>query len=163
MRDTSGSAPWILAWSAAAGLTLLLFGVMSLVVLPNVAPVTPASAVTPAPAVTPAVTPGLSAAGAENVSPTPHAPAATDGADGADGARQPDATALAGLWLSAISAITALLGLVSSLWLGWRKERREVAQYLLELERTRLEVEKLKRDLGQPAGELISGRSEDAR
>ena len=53
------------------------------------------------------------------------------------------ATATAGLWLSAISAITALLGLVSSLWLGWRKEQREVAQHLLELERTRLEVEKL--------------------
>ena len=58
---------------------------------------------------------------------------------------------MAGLWLSAISAITALLGLVSSLWLGWRKEQREVAQHLLELERTRLEVEKLQRDLGKSA------------
>ena len=75
---------------------------------------------------------------------------------------------MAGLWLSAISAITALLGLVSSLWLGWRKEQREVAQHLLELERTRLEVEKLKRDLGKSA-ELRRqrrprpGRFEDAR
>ncbi len=54
-----------------------------------------------------------------------------------------------GLWLSALSAITALIGLVSSLWLGWRKERREVAQHLLELERTQLEVEKLRRELGR--------------
>jgi hypothetical protein len=59
----------------------------------------------------------------------------------------PDPTATIGLWLSALSAITALVGLVSSLWLGWRKERREVAQHLLELERTQLEVAKLRREL----------------
>ena len=63
-----------------------------------------------------------------------------------------------GLWLSALSAITALIGLVSSLWLGWRKERREVAQHLLELERTRLEVEKLQRDLGEIWCEVRASR-----
>ena len=134
MRNPSASAPWILAWTIAAGLALLLFAVMSLVVLRGAA--APAA---PAPAVTPAV----SASGAENVTPEPHSTTA------ADGGGQPDAAAMAGLWLSAISAITALLGLVSSLWLGWRKEKREVAQHMLALERTRLEVEKLKRDLRQ--------------
>lgn len=139
MRNPNGSAPWIVAWTIAAGLTLLLFAVMSLVVLRGTT--APAAAVTPAPPVTPAV----SASGAENITPEPQGGAA------ADGEGQPDAAAMAGLWLSAISAITALLGLVSSLWLGWRKEQREVAQHLLELERTRLEVEKLKRDLGKSA------------
>ena len=139
MRNPNGSAPWIIAWTIAAGLTLLLFAVMSLVVLRGTT--APAAAVTPAPPVTPAA----SASGAENVTPEPQ-----DGA-AADGEGRLDATAMAGLWLSAISAITALLGLVSSLWLGWRKEQREVAQHLLELERTRLEVEKLKRDLGKSA------------
>jgi len=136
MRNPNGSAPWILAWTIAASLTLLLFAVMSLVVLRGAtAPGAPV----------PAVTPAVSASGAENVTPEPPATPA------ADGGGQPDAAAMAGLWLSAISAITALIGLVSSLWLGWRKERREVAQHILELERTRLEVEKLKRDLGQSA------------
>lgn len=51
------------------------------------------------------------------------------------------------LWLSAVSAITALLGLASSLWLGWRKEGREVAQHALELERARLEIDKLRQEL----------------
>ena len=137
MRNPSASAPWILAWAIAAGLALLLFAVMSLVVLRGAA--APAASVTPAPAVTPAV----SASGVENTTPEPQ------GSGAADGREPPDATATAGLWLSAISAITALLGLVSSLWLGWRKEQREVAQHRLELERTRLEVEKLRRDLGQ--------------
>lgn len=135
MRNPNGSAPWILAWTIAACLALLLFAIMSLVVLRGAA----------APASVAPVTPAVSASGAENVTPEPHATAP------ADGGAQPDAAAMAGLWLSAISAITALLGLVSSLWLGWRKEQREVAQHLLELERTRLEVEKLKRDLGQSA------------
>jgi hypothetical protein len=139
MRNPNGSAPWILAWTIAAGLTLLLFAGMSLIVLRGAA--VPVS-VTPAPPVTPAV----SASGAENITPEPQA------TEPMGGEGRPDATATAGLWLSAISAITALLGLVSSLWLGWRKEQREVAQHLLELERTRLEVEKLKRDLGQSAG-----------
>ena len=137
MRNPNASAPWILAWTIAAGLALLLFAVMSLVVLRNAA--MPAASVNP----TPAVTPAVSASGAENFTPEPQ------GSGAADGREQPNATAMAGLWLSAISAITALLGLVSSLWLGWRKEQREVAQHRLELERTRLEVEKLKRDLGQ--------------
>jgi hypothetical protein len=142
MRTPNGSAPWILAWAIAAGLTLVLFAVMSLVVLrAGVIGAAPAPPVTPPPAVAPAV----SASGAENVTPEPAATAAVGGQG------QPDATAMAGLWLSAISAITALLGLVSSLWLGWRKEQREVAQHLLELERTRLEVEKLRRDLGKSA------------
>jgi hypothetical protein len=138
MRTPNGSAPWILAWAIAAGMTLLLFAVMSLVVLRSAA--APSVSATPVPGVTPAV----SAAGAEYITPAPQGAAP-------DGREQPDATAMAGLWLSAISAITALLGLVSSLWLGWRKEQREVAQHLLELERTRLEVEKLKRDLGKSA------------
>jgi hypothetical protein len=136
MRTPNGSAPWILAWSIAAGIALLLFAVMSLFVLRNA--VVPPASVAPAPAVTPAG----NASGAESITPEPQDSTA------ADGSEEPDATALAGLWLSAISAITALLGLVSSLWLGWRKEQREVAQHTLELERTRLEIEQLKRELG---------------
>ncbi len=132
MRNPNASVPWIFAWTIAAGLALLLFAVMSLVVLRDAA--APSS-------LAPAVTPAVSASGAEDVTPEAQA------APAADGSGQSDTTAMAGLWLSAISAITALLGLVSSLWLGWRKEKREVAQHLLELERTRLEVEKLKRDL----------------
>ena len=130
---------WSIAWSVAAGSALLLFAAMSLVVLRNEGTSVPAGSVTK----TPVTTPDLSAAGAEDTTPLPHV-VATPG----DG-EQPDPTAMIGLWLSALSAITALIGLVSSLWLGWRKERREVAQHLLELERTQLEVERLRRELGR--------------
>lgn len=147
MRNMKESLPWAAAWLAAASLALLLFGVMSLVALRSVrtpqdmlgtiAPITPAG-----------VTPGAGVSGssgaAENSTPQPEdLPAANSSADGS----APDPTAAIGLWLSAISAITALIGLVSSLWLGWRKERREVAQFQVELERTRLEVAKLRREL----------------
>ena len=140
MRTPNGSAPWILAWAIAAGLTLLLFAVMSLFVLRNTG--TPAQVLTP----------DTNAAGAADATPQP--PVAAGVGDGT----QADVTAMVGLWLSAVSAITALIGLVSSLWLGWRKERREVAQHLLELERTRLEVEKLRRDLGRNVALDESGR-----
>ena len=51
------------------------------------------------------------------------------------------------LWLSALTAITALAGLVSTLVLNWRKERREVELARAELAKTQLEVEKLRREL----------------
>jgi hypothetical protein len=127
----------------AAGLTLLLFAIMSLVVLRQES--TPA-AIGPL-TETPVKTPGLSAAGAEDMTPLPPV-VPTPGED-----VPAAATAMIGLWLSALSAITALVGLVSSLWLGWRKERREVAQHRLELERTQLEVEKLRRELGRNGNE----------
>lgn len=53
------------------------------------------------------------------------------------------------LWVSAVSAITALLGLATSAIFGWRREVREARQAQLELEKTRLEVEQLKRELGR--------------
>jgi HAMP domain-containing protein len=64
-----------------------------------------------------------------------------------------DPSAAIGLWLSALSAITALVGLVSTLWLGWRKERREVVQHQVELEKLRLEVQKLQRELRSVGGD----------
>lgn len=115
---------------------MLLFAFMSLFVLRNTGE--PAALATESPA----MTPDLSAAGAEDVTPQPNVVIAPGGGE------LPDRTAMVSLWLSALSAITALIGLASSLWLGWRKERREVAQHLLELERTKLEVEKLRRELG---------------
>jgi hypothetical protein len=134
------------AWSVAAGLTLLLFGVMSLIVLRTAG--TPASAGSTTE--TPAMTPDFSAAGAEDATPTAVATPGTG--------EQPSPTAMLGLWLSAVSAITALIGLVSSLWLGWRKEQREVAHHRLQLQRTQLEVEKLRRELGRDvAGESVDG------
>ncbi len=51
------------------------------------------------------------------------------------------------LWISAVSAITALLGLVSTVLMNWRKERREAAQARAELAKTLLEVEKLRKEL----------------
>jgi hypothetical protein len=135
MGKMSRAITWSVAWSVAAALTLLLFALVSLSVLRGAG--TPVALATD----TPAVTPDLSAAGAEDGTPRPDVVAAPG-----DG-EQPVGAATASLWLSALSAITALIGLAASLWLGWRKERREVAQHLLELERTRLEVEKLRREL----------------
>lgn len=68
---------------------------------------------------------------------------------GADGGGQASAQdgGLA-LWLSALTAITALVGLVSTLLLNWRKERRDADQARAELAKTQLEVEKLRRELG---------------
>jgi hypothetical protein len=137
MGKISGSVAWSLAWTVAAGLALLLFAIMSLFVLRTTGMPAPAGSATPAPV----LTPDINAAGAEDATPQP--PVAAAPVSGA----QSDPVAMIGLWLSAVSAITALVGLVSSLWLGWHKERREVAQHLLELERTYLEVEKLRREL----------------
>jgi hypothetical protein len=64
------------------------------------------------------------------------------------------------LWVSAVSAITALLGLATSAIFGWRREVREARQAQVELEKTRLEVERLKRELENP---FPSTHSADAR
>lgn len=147
MGKISGSVAWSLAWTVAAGLALLLFAIMSLFVLRT----------TGMPAPAPVLTPDINASGAEDATPQPPMVAAPVGE------AQSDPMAMIGLWLSAVSAITALVGLVSSLWLGWRKERREVAQHLLELERTHLEVEKLRRELDRNiAGDNGDGDSGEA-
>jgi hypothetical protein len=150
MQRKNEDFSWAVAWFVAAALALLLFGVMSLLTLRSAR--TPSGVPAPDPGVTltSGATPGAGAAGAgtdvvsaagEDETPQP------PGFPAAGTQAAPDPTAAVGLWLSAFSAITALVGLVSSLWLGWRKERREVAQHQWELERTRLEVAKLRREL----------------
>lgn len=142
MDNQREAVPWIAMWATAAGLALLLFGGMSLLLMSNRSPQEAVPAVaTPVP---PATTPDLSAAGTQEDMPQPGAAAPA-----------PDPSATIGLWFSAVSAITALIGLVSSLWLGWRKERREVLQHRLELERTRLEVQKLRRELAAQGGAVV--------
>ena len=87
----------------------------------------------------PTVTPPA-APDAPDATATP-APSAGAGASAQDGS--------VALWLSALTAITALIGLVSTVLLNWRGERREVEQARAELTKTQLEVEKLRRELGQ--------------
>jgi hypothetical protein len=128
-----------------AALALALFVGMSLLVLVSGAPPILGGQGTPA------QTPALSG-------DQPTADVAASGAEGTPGPPLPEATAepvtapadlsaAIGLWLSALSAITALIGLASSLWLGWRKEGREMVQHQLELERARLEIRKLRQEL----------------
>jgi hypothetical protein len=154
MDKGSEAVPWMAAWAAAAGLALLLFGGMSLLLANSTAPAAlPARATTAATA----ATPDLGAAGTHEDMPQP-------GVSPGVAPSAPDPTATIGLWLSAVSAITALIGLVSSLWLGWRKERREVIQHRLELERTRLEVQKLRQELAVQTGAGVrdqAGRADD--
>jgi HAMP domain-containing protein len=142
-----GAAQWAAFWTVAVVLALLLFGGMSLLALRAVAPGGSLAALapsTPSSAVTPGVTPGVTVSGADEPSESgQEVQAEGDGGDPA---------AAIGLWLSALSAITALVGLVSTLWLGWRKERREVAQHQVELEKLRLEVEKLRHELHATQG-----------
>jgi hypothetical protein len=131
----------VLIWAILAVLALALFAGMSLLALaqPGARPLGGAT-----PTITPATgdapTGDVASSGAEETAqPLPEAtvaPAATA-----------DPAAMLGLWLSAVSAITALVGLASSLWLGWRKEGREIAQHRLELERARLEIQKLRQEL----------------
>ncbi len=142
----------VLIWTVAAGMTLLLFVAMTLLVLftppPGGGMATPGRT----PAQADGTPPNLvlpSGAEDSTAQPTAGASATAEAAN-----ERLDSTAALGLWLSAISAISALLGLASSLWLGWRKEQREAAQHRLDLAKTQLEVEKLRRELRQetPAG-----------
>ena len=150
-RSSARPTPGILIWTVLAALGVGLFAAMSLLALPAgtgpPAPFDVTAAPTPTPLPTPTQlaedgpTPDLSAAGAD-LTPSPIASTPTPPAAAAD------PTALVGLWLSAVSAITALIGLASTLWLGWRKEGREMAQHRLELEKARLEIRKLEQELG---------------
>lgn len=134
----------VLIWTAIAVLAVGLFVGMSLLALGSVwLTLTPATA-TPTQAPSGEATPGLSSSG---MARTP-VPPVTETSDA-----PADSTALIGLWLSAASAISALIGLVSSLWLGWRKEGREVAQHQLELEKARLEIRKLQQELDAAGGD----------
>lgn len=142
----------VLIWTAVAVLAVGLFLGMSLLALGGGEPRLAVGAETPTRAPADVATPDMSASGAQETTAAP-APTETPAAP-------PDATALVGLWLSAVSAITALIGLASSLWLGWRKEGREVAAHRLELEKARLEIRKLQQEL---TADVKPGRSEDAR
>jgi hypothetical protein len=129
----------VLIWAVLAALALALFTGMSLLALAARLPGSQPDARTPAPLPTPADI-SSSGVGETPAAPLPEATATP--------AQEPGGmTAMLGLWLSALSAITALIGLASSLWLGWRKEGREVAQHALELERARLEIRKLQQEL----------------
>jgi hypothetical protein len=140
----------VLIWTVLAALALALFAGMSLLALVNGAPNLLLGEASPTP--TPA-SPGdkptgdVAASGAEGT-PEPPIPEATTLPVNAPS----DPAGMIGLWLSAMSAITALLGLASSLWLGWRKEGREMAQHQLELERARLEIHKLRQELAAAGG-----------
>jgi HAMP domain-containing protein len=150
--QTRGATVWAGLWAVAVVLALLLFAGMSLLALRAGAPLDgmPAPALTtPAPSIRPSVTPGVSVSGADEPTEVALAEQAED-----------DPSAAIGLWLSALSAITALVGLVSTLWLGWRKERREVAQHQVELEKLRLEVQKLQRELRSVGGDKDGGAGE---
>jgi hypothetical protein len=99
-----------------------------------------AAVLTRIPTATPAPTPDIAATATAQAAfvTTVVATAAPAGGDTDD---------MLALWVSAVSAITALLGLATSAIFGWRREVREARQAQLELEKTRLEVEQLKREL----------------
>ena len=134
VRPTYG----VLIWTAIAALALGLFAGMSLLAW-NSSPRPAPSVETPTREPEDVATPGMSSSGAPETTPIPLATETS--------AASADPMALIGLWLSAVSAITALIGLASSLWLGWRKEGREVAQHRLELEKAQLEIQKLRQEL----------------
>jgi hypothetical protein len=139
-----------LIWAVLALLALALFLGMSLLALVNRSPSLPLGSPTPTHTLTPAGDEPATdvAASGEERTPAPPLPEATAGPADAPA----DESAAIGLWLSAVSAITALIGLASSLWLGWRKEGREVVQHKLELERARLEIRKLRQEVGAAGG-----------
>jgi hypothetical protein len=137
------AAQWAAFWTVAVVLALLLFGGMSMLALRAAAPGGGLAALAPS-TPSPAVTPGVAVSGADEPS--------EGGQEVQSEGDAGDPAAAIGLWLSALSAITALVGLVSTLWLGWRKERREVVQHQVELEKLRLEVEMLRRELHSAQG-----------
>lgn len=55
-------------------------------------------------------------------------------------------------WISLITSLTTLLGVISTTYLGWRKEAREAEAAERERQRHELEIERLRRDL-EPSGE----------
>lgn len=137
MQPPTRPSPGVVIWAALTVLALGLFAAMSLLTLPI-------ATTRPSPTAQDPTTPDMSSAGATAVA-SPTAPfMATPTPDTASA----DPTAFMGLWLSALSAITALIGLASSLWFGWRKEGREMAQHQVELEKARLEIRKLEQELG---------------
>lgn len=161
MRSPVKPPRGVLIWLALAALALLLFVGMSLLALISRAPDLLLGARTPTHTPLPAgdePTPDLAASGAEGT-PAPPLPEATAGPATAPA----DPAATIGLWLSAVSAITALIGLASSLWLGWRKEGREMAEHALELERARLEIRKLRQELENTGGLNQAPGPQDAK
>jgi hypothetical protein len=135
----------MIVWAFAAVAAVLFFGVLSIWTFSNagrgpVEPYAPAvQSGTPLPATPSSMTPSVVSAASGDATPQPIAAPV----------EHSDPISVAALWISAVSAITALLGLAMSTWLGWRKERREVVQAKAELERTQLEIEKLRRDLAR--------------
>lgn len=134
-------------WAVLAALALALFVGLSLLTLLNRAPATSVPTVTPAVTPWPTPTADMAASGAAETTVEPQPGPTGTPPTGLQTPEPADPGAALSLWLSAVSAITALLGLASSLWLGWRKEGREVAQHALELERARLEIDKLRQEL----------------
>lgn len=134
-------------WAVLAALALALFVGLSLLALLNRAPGAGAPTVTPAVSPRPTPTADMASSGAAETTVEPQPGPTELPAPELDAPEPADPAAALGLWLSAVSAITALIGLASSLWLGWRKEGREVAQHALELERVRLEIDKLRQEL----------------
>lgn len=147
----------MLIWAAATVLTLTFFLVMSWQTMSIVRWPAGAGANTPTPTpVTATPTPRESAL----AHTTPAADAAATATalaglavapTGVTQATAGDDNALIALWLSAISAITTLLGLISTTWLNWRREQRDMLQAQAELEKTRLEVAKLQAELANRA------------
>jgi len=157
MQPSTRTPYGVLIWTAIAALAVGLFAGMSLLTLGGGGLRQTPGAETPTREPSEVATPGMSSSGAEDTTPAPEQiepPPIVPSAPS-------DLTVLTGLWLSAVSAITALIGLASSLWLGWRKEGREVAEHRLELEKTRLEIRKLQQELA--AASVRTGRSGDAQ
>lgn len=51
-------------------------------------------------------------------------------------------------WISLITSVASLLGVISTTYLGWRKEAREAQSAERERQRHELEMERLRRELG---------------
>jgi hypothetical protein len=55
--------------------------------------------------------------------------------------------------VSLLGSVTSLVGFVSTTAVTWRKERREQRHADVELEKAKLEVEKLRAELGRNEGQ----------
>ncbi len=129
-------------------------GLFSISAFPAAIPTSIAIA-TKAPAAVPtAVTQGTPAPGPVVTSTAIPAPTSTSGSSGSAGSS--DSTSfLIGVVVPLATSFLSLVGFVSTTVLAWRKERRDVAiadlehqRQLLELEKARLELERIKREHG---------------
>lgn len=146
----------MLIWAAATVLTLTFFLVVSWQTMSIARWPQSVGAVTPTPApvtVTPTPREGALAhtTPAAGAGATTTASAVAVAPTGVTQATSGDDNGLIALWISAVSAITTLLGLISTTWLNWRREQRDVRQAQAELEKTRLEVAKLQAELAAHA------------